>query len=96
MEAQDLSASKDPSSGFERTLAENCIEYFLFVIDAQADGRSRISILEQVRKAAISLATDLTRDYIWQRDSFGLDIKHNQGMWLILTLLELVLAVIVR
>lgn len=65
---------------FERILPENCVEYFLLVIEPELQPRRALSSLEGVRKAAIQLSNQLTKDYIWQRDSFNLDIKSENGM----------------
>jgi hypothetical protein len=79
MDVEDLEANNDLPSEYKRTLAENCVEYFIFDIPTHAENKSRLSQLEQVRKAATAFALDLTADYIWQREGFQLDIKHDQG-----------------
>ena len=78
-------ASKDAKSGdgefkeFARILPENCVEYMLFVIEAGLQPKTVPSSLEAVRKAAVQLANQLTKDYIWQRDGFNLETKTDQG-----------------
>lgn len=67
--------------GFARTLPENCVEYMLFVIEADTEPRKVLSNLEAVRKAGVRLCTQLTKDYIWQRDGFSLEIKSEQGQF---------------
>jgi hypothetical protein len=64
---------------FERTLPDDCVEYMLFIIDGQLDSRKLLSSLECVRKAAMHLADQLTKDYIWQRDCFSLETKSEKG-----------------
>ncbi len=67
--------------GLTRQLVENHVYYMIFVIEPQKDTRNiSLSRLDAVRKAAISLSTQLTKDYIWQRESFGLQIKNHNGM----------------
>ncbi|KFA72376.1 hypothetical protein S40288_05595 [Stachybotrys chartarum IBT 40288] len=66
--------------GFERQMAENCVEYFLFLIDGQADSRHHLSKLESIRKAALQLSQSLTKDYIWQRDEFQLELRSENGL----------------
>ncbi|KAH8904614.1 SGT1-domain-containing protein [Coniochaeta sp. PMI_546] len=61
-------------------LPENCIEYMLFILDTQLDNRKVLSSLEEVRKAAFLLTDDITRDYIWQREAFNLELKHEKGL----------------
>lgn len=68
------------SQHFQRILPENCLEYTLFYIETEATARNILSGLESVRKAATQLSKQLTKDYIWQRDGFALEIKNEAGM----------------
>ncbi|KAF3763753.1 SGT1-domain-containing protein [Cryphonectria parasitica EP155] len=68
------------SQAFERVLPDNCVEYMLFVLEADAQAKNILSGLETVRRAAIELSKDLTRGYIWQRDGFGLEMKNEGGL----------------
>ena len=65
---------------FPRRLPENCVEYMLFVIDNKVESRKLLSELELVRKAATQLCDRFTRDYIWQRDVFQLQVKNDKGL----------------
>ncbi|POR36890.1 Protein SGT1 [Tolypocladium paradoxum] len=69
-----------PSDGFERQLSENCVEYFLFLLDGETDARKSLLRLEALRRAAVQLAQTLTKDYIWQRDDFQLELETEQGL----------------
>ncbi|KAK6064424.1 ecdysoneless-like protein [Seiridium cupressi] len=66
--------------GFPRRLPDNCVEYILFIVDAQLEAHKLLSALENVRKTALHLTNDLTKDYIWQRDGLQLDVKNDQGL----------------
>lgn len=66
--------------GFERILPENCVEYMLLIIESDPQPKKVLSSLEAVRKAANQLSSRLTKDYIWQRDGFSLEIKTEKGM----------------
>lgn len=66
-------------SGFERELSDNSVEYLVFVIDPKLDKRAILSQLETLRKKALELCRDLTKDYIWQRDEFNLELKNEGG-----------------
>lgn len=72
----------DPTAGhtgFERELPDNSVEYLLFIIDHdKTHSRNILQQLEELRKAALNLFSELTRDYIWQRDEFNIELK-NQG-----------------
>lgn len=77
---EDGAADDDVPTGFGKTsLPENCVEYMVFLIDSQLNARQVLSRLESVKKAALQLAAGLTKDYIWQRDSFGLEVKSRSG-----------------
>lgn len=76
----ELRPGDEGFQGFQMQLPENCIEYMLFVIDTLHDNRKLLSSLEEIRKAALRLADDLTRDYIWQRESFNLELKRENGL----------------
>lgn len=67
------------SHGFERFLPENCVEYMLFFLEADVEPRRSLSSLEAVRKAAVQLTNQLTKEYIWQREDFSLEIKSTDG-----------------
>lgn len=67
---------------FERTLPENFVEYMFFIIDPDPQPKKILSSLEAVRKTAVQLSNQLTKDYIWQRDGFTLEIRTEKGMFL--------------
>lgn len=68
-------------SGFERELPDNSVEYLIFVIDKKLDARRTFSTLEAIRKEALKLCNELTKDYIWQRDEFNLELKNEGGRY---------------
>ncbi|KAJ9138553.1 SGT1-domain-containing protein [Coniochaeta hoffmannii] len=76
----ELRPGDEGFNGFQMQLPENCIEYMLFIIDTNLDNRKLLSSLEEIRKAALRLADDLTKDYIWQRESFNLELKRENGL----------------
>ncbi|KAH7154831.1 SGT1 protein-domain-containing protein [Dactylonectria estremocensis] len=65
---------------FQRQLPDNCVEYLLFVPDSQVDTRKQLAQIESIRKSAIQLASSLTKDYIWQKDEFNLELKNERGL----------------
>ncbi|OAA54498.1 sgt1 [Niveomyces insectorum RCEF 264] len=67
----------------ERSLPDNAAEYMLFVLDHEGgDNKAArpLARLEQLRKAAMQLSDKLTRDYIWQRDAFNLEVVSRHGL----------------
>ncbi|KAG6000277.1 hypothetical protein E4U21_005625 [Claviceps maximensis] len=68
-----------PSVLGREKIAENCVEYYLFIIDNQLDHVTHIKSLEVLKKAAIDLCQKLTSSYIWQRDEFSVELKTGPG-----------------
>ena len=67
--------------GFPKRLPDDCVEYTLFIIDSSLNSQKELlSRLEFVRKEALKFSDDLLKDYIWQRDSFVLELKSGEGM----------------
>ncbi|PHH58553.1 hypothetical protein CDD81_5382 [Ophiocordyceps australis] len=71
------STGSDCRVEFERQLSDNCVEYQLFLLNDEAD--HDVKELEALQKAALDLSQQLTKDYIWQRDGFNLELKTEAG-----------------
>ena len=81
----DYQGFEDGFEGFPKRLPDDCVEYSLFIIDANVKSQKEIlSRLEVVRKEGNRLATGLLKDYIWQRDEVKLEVKSKLGMYYIL------------
>ncbi|KAI8956558.1 SGT1-domain-containing protein [Daldinia sp. FL1419] len=81
MDCQDNDGSfKEGLNEFPRRLPENCVEYLLFLIDSKLEARSLLVELEKIRKAATQLCNSITKEYIWQRDSFQLRVERDQDL----------------
>ncbi|KAK2015349.1 SGT1-domain-containing protein [Colletotrichum eremochloae] len=74
--------SDDSKTGNTQRLPENCIQYCIFLVDSntQKNHRNHLSHLEDLRKSALQLTTRLTSDYIWQKDTFTLDVVTERGL----------------
>ncbi|KAK6608979.1 hypothetical protein H4I96_02910 [Botrytis cinerea] len=67
-------------NGFPKRLPDDCVEYSLYIIDSKLKSqKDLLSKLEDVRKESLKLLKDLTKDYIWQRDGFRVEIKNEKG-----------------
>jgi hypothetical protein len=64
----------------EHTLPENCVEYCLLLIDPKLEAGKKLAQLETIRKSALQHCQSLTKDYIWQRDEFNLELRNEQGL----------------
>lgn len=71
---------QDGTEPFPRTLPDNCVEYMLFVLNNTLEPRGLLSELETIRRAAMQLCVNTAGDYIWQRDSFQLQVKREGGL----------------
>lgn len=84
IEEEEADVSQEPNQAketvFKNQLPDNCVEYLLFFLDPQLDGRKQLQQIENIRRSAIDLANTLTKDYIWQKDDFNLALKNEEGM----------------
>lgn len=65
--------------GFPKRLPDDCVEYAVYIINsspAEPSGRTR---LRQVQQAANVLTKGLLKDFIWQRQSFNLELIQENG-----------------
>jgi hypothetical protein len=65
-------------------LPDDCVEYSLYVLptnpsDAPAKPFEIRSRLREVQKASSELIKDLLKDYLWQRENFGLELTSEDG-----------------
>ncbi len=67
--------------GFPKRLPEDCVDYSLFIIDSKLKNQKELlARLEAVRKESLKLTESLLKDYIWQRESFKLELESGKGM----------------
>ncbi|KAG9236058.1 SGT1 protein-domain-containing protein, partial [Amylocarpus encephaloides] len=67
--------------GFPKCLPDDCVEYSLFVIDAEIKSQKELlSRLEALRKEASRMAEGLLKEYIWQRDGFKLEVESEPDL----------------
>ena len=77
---EDFKGFEDGFSGFPKHLPEDCVEYCIYVIDSKLSPKEILGELETVRKESLKLIDDLLTEYIWQRESFKLDLESGKGM----------------
>lgn len=63
----------------QQEVSENTLTYLIFTQDKSTDSRQVLRQLETVRQAALKLCSDLTADYIWQKDVFDLQLRTEGG-----------------
>ena len=67
------------SGGFPKALPEDCVEYTLCIIDTTLQDSEIRARLRVVQSEAKNLTKTLLKEFIWQRESFGLDLVHQDG-----------------
>lgn len=65
--------------GFPKRLPEDCVEYAVYVIDSKLTDSEIRSQLRQIQASAGNLTKKLLKGYIWQRQSFKLELVHKDG-----------------
>ncbi|KAK3642055.1 hypothetical protein LTR56_010926 [Elasticomyces elasticus] len=62
--------------GFPKRLPDDCVEYVIYVIDEKLkDLAATRSRLKEISKVANEILKENTKDYIWQRDAFDLNLR---------------------
>ena len=79
MEKRDLKWFGEGFDGFPKRLPEDCVQYTVRIVDTKLSDTELRQRLRHVRSAAHTLTEKLLRNFIWQRDSFGLELLHEDG-----------------
>lgn len=75
----DLKWFGEGFDGFPKRLPDDCIEYTLYIFDSKLQDAAIRTRLQEVQKAATELTKRLLKGYIWQRESFRLDLIRENG-----------------
>ncbi|TKA75035.1 hypothetical protein B0A49_02182 [Cryomyces minteri] len=68
-------------NGFPKRLPEDCVEYVVYIVDSKLNSETQVrSRLKEFQSAAIALSKKLLKDYIWQRESFALEVQREDAM----------------
>lgn len=65
--------------GFPKSLPEDCIEYTIYLLDSTLTDLERREKLRQVQSAGTEVTNRLLKDFIWQREGFGLSLEREDG-----------------
>jgi hypothetical protein len=62
-------------------LPDDCVEYCLYILDSnfKGDNTKILERLREVQKTSAELTKDLLKDYIWQRESYRLELAREDG-----------------
>ncbi|KAF2685631.1 SGT1-domain-containing protein [Lentithecium fluviatile CBS 122367] len=69
--------------GFPKRLPEDVVEYIIFIINAKLSDTQTRERLQAFQRALAGLEKKFLKEYIWQRDSIKLDLKREEGRWLL-------------
>ena len=75
----DLSTLNEMIENHSRVLPENCVEYFIYIIDTTIKDIEARQKLRTVQSSATSFVKTLLKGYIWQRDSFQIGLTQEKG-----------------
>ena len=75
----DLKWFGEGFDGFPIRLPEDSVEYTLYIIDSKLQDLEIRAKLREVQRAATDLTKKLLKEYIWQRESFTVDLVRENG-----------------
>ncbi|KAL9127929.1 MAG: hypothetical protein Q9217_003286 [Psora testacea] len=61
--------------GFPKRLPDDCVEYSMYILDTRLKDIEVRDRLRQVQNAVSSLTKPLLKDFIWQREAFGVRLE---------------------
>ena len=79
MEKDDLRWFGKGFDGFPKRLPEDCVQYTIYILDPKVPDSELRQMLRTIRSAANTLTRKLLNNFIWQRDSFALELLHEDG-----------------
>lgn len=65
--------------GFPKRLPDDCIEYNIYVLDQTLPENKIRERLRSVQSSATALTKQLLQGFIWQRESFILELVREDG-----------------
>ncbi|KAL8710460.1 MAG: hypothetical protein Q9220_004892 [cf. Caloplaca sp. 1 TL-2023] len=77
----DLKWFGEGFEGFPKILPDDCVYYAVHIVAVHQNSLEVKTQLRKIQAAATALCKSFLRDYIWQRDSFKLDVKHQAGQY---------------
>lgn len=75
----DLKWFGEGFDGFPKALPEDCVEYAIYLIDSKVSDLAVREKLRKVQSTATQLSKELLKDYLWQRESFQLNLGRDKG-----------------
>lgn len=79
MEKDGLKWFGEGFDGFPKRLPEDCVQYTIYILDPKVLDSALRQKLRNIRFAANALTKKLLNNFVWQRDSFALELIHEDG-----------------
>jgi hypothetical protein len=65
--------------GFPKRLPDDCVEYCIYIVDENLKDSNVRDLLRKVQTTSSTLSKKLLKDFIWQRESFALELVREDG-----------------
>lgn len=79
-----MTEAADTLQGFSKRLPDDCVEYSIYILDQTLNDSTIRERLSHIKSTANLLTGSLLKGFIWQRDSFGLELVKQDGKVLII------------
>jgi hypothetical protein len=79
----DLKWFGEGFDGFPKKLPEDVVEYIIYIIDTKLSDVQTRERLQAFQRSLHQLEKKFLKEYIWQRESIGLELVREQGRWLL-------------
>jgi len=66
-------------NGFPKFLPEDCVEYTIYILSAELKDLELRNSLRRIQASSTSLTKKLLHNFIWQRESFALELIREDG-----------------
>ena len=66
--------------GFPKRFPDDTVEYLICIIDPKLEQPEVRDRLRKIQNAATGLTKRLLKDFIWQREAFGLELVREKGI----------------
>ncbi|KAH7095349.1 SGT1 protein-domain-containing protein [Paraphoma chrysanthemicola] len=79
----DLKWFGEGFDGFPKKLPDDVVEYIIYIIDTRLSDIQTRERLQAFQRSLHQLEKKFLKEYIWQRESIGLELVREEGRWLL-------------
>ena len=80
---EELESLSQGFEGFIKSLPEDTVQYGVYVISSKLSDSQLRSRLSDIERESKTLVKNYLKDYIWQKESFALQLKRKDGLLLL-------------